>query len=275
MGEPMARRLLGAGMSVRAWNRSAERARPLAEEGAQVFDDPAQAVAGAQLVVTMLADASSVLDTAAAALTGAAPQAIWIQASTIGIQGTDRCAELAARSGVTLVDAPVLGTREPAQRGELVVLASGPEEAREACTPVFEAIGQRTLWLGEAGAGTRAKLMVNSWVLGVVGVLSETIALGEALGIDPDVFFQAVSGGALDLPYARLKGRAMIERSFSDPAFRLALAGKDADLVLAAADSAALEVPVMAAVAQRLHRSERAGHGDEDFAAVLLASEAR
>lgn len=274
MGAPMARRLLEAGIAVRAWNRTLERAHPLAEHGAQVAAEPAEALEGAQLLVTMLSDAATVLDTAAAALPAAREDTIWIQASTVGLQGTNRCSELAKRFGVRFVDAPVLGTREPAERGELVVMASGPEDARKACEPVFEAIGHRTLWLGEAGAGTRGKLMVNSWVLGVVGVLAETVALGESLGIDPKYFFQAVDGGALDLPYARLKGRSMIERSFSDPAFRLTLAAKDAELVLAAADEAGLEVPVLAAVASRLHRSERAGHGEEDFAATLLATEA-
>jgi 3-hydroxyisobutyrate dehydrogenase len=272
MGAPMARRLLDAGFSVRAWNRTAERAQPLAEHGAEVLGEPEEAVRGAGLVVTMLSDAATVLDTAAAALPAAGGETIWIQCSTIGIQGAERCGELAERFAVRFVDAPVLGTREPAQRGELVVLASGPGDAEQACRPVFEAIGQRTLWLGEAGAGTRCKLMVNSWVLGVVGVLAETIALGESLGIDPERFFDAVAGGALDLPYARLKGRAMIERAFSDPAFRLALARKDAELVLAAADGAGLEAPVLAAVAARLHRAERAGHGEEDFAATFLAT---
>jgi 3-hydroxyisobutyrate dehydrogenase len=273
MGAPMARRLLDAGLAVRVWNRTPERARSLAEHGAEALTEPADAVQGAELIVTMLSDATSVLDTAASALSTARAGSIWIQASTIGIQGTERCGELAERFGVRLVDAPVLGTREPAERGELVVLASGPEDARPQCESVFAAIGQRTLWLGEAGGGTRCKLMVNSWVLGVVGVLAETIALGESLGIDPDRFFEAVDGGALDLPYARLKGRAMIERSFSDPAFRLSLARKDAELVLAGADAVGLEVPVLAAVAARLHRSERAGHGEEDFAATFLATE--
>jgi 3-hydroxyisobutyrate dehydrogenase len=272
MGLPMARNLLKAGFTVRAWNRSPERARPLTGWGAEVFDDPRAAAEGCELMVTMLSDAGAVLDAAAGALDGLADNAIWSQMSTIGIEGIGRCAELAGRAGVRLVDAPVLGTLEPAQRGELVILASGPADAADPCAPVFDALGQRHFWLGEAGVGSRCKVVVNSWVLGVVGVLAETILIAETLEIDPQRFFDAIEGGALDLPYARLKGKAMIARAFQDPAWRLALARKDGELVLAAAELGELEVPIMRAITERLERAERDGHGDEDMAATYWAT---
>jgi len=112
-------------------------------------------------------------------------------------------------------------------------------------------------------------------VIGVVGVLAETILLADTLEVDPQRFFDAIEGGALDLPYARLKGKAMIARAFQDPAWRLALARKDADLVLAAAELGELEVPVMRAIAERLQRAERDGHGDEDMAATYWATAPR
>jgi 3-hydroxyisobutyrate dehydrogenase len=272
MGEPMARNLIEAGFTLRAWNRSPDRARPLAEAGAEVLDDPAQAAAGAELVITMLSDADAVLQTAERAFGEAEDDVLWLQMSTIGLNGTERCAELAQGQGVTLVDAPVLGTREPAEQGKLIVLASGPSSARERCQAVFEAVGQRTLWLGEAGSGTRAKVATNSWVVGVVGVLAETIALFEALDVNPERFFEALEGGALDLPYAQLKGAAMIKHSFDDPAFKLALARKDAELILEAAARQGLELPIMEAVTERMRRAEAAGHGDEDMAATYWVS---
>jgi 3-hydroxyisobutyrate dehydrogenase len=220
----------------------------------------------------MLSETVAVLDSAAAALSALAPGAIWVQMSTIGIEGTELCERAAGEAGVQFVDAPVLGTREPAEKGELVVLAAGPEATRPRIEPLFEALGKRTLWLGEAGQGTRAKVVVNSWILGVVGVLAETINLSEALEVDPQVFFEAVKGGTLDLPYARMKGPAMIEKSFDDPAFRLSLALKDADLALDAADSARLELPVLTALRDRLSRAEADGHGDEDMAATYWAT---
>jgi 3-hydroxyisobutyrate dehydrogenase len=272
MGLPMARNLSTLdGVELRAWNRSRERAEPLRGAGATVVEDPREAAESAEVIVTMLADAEAVLDTASRALSERAERALtWLQMSTIGLEGTDRCAELASERGVAFVDAPVLGTREPAEQRKLVVLASGPDAELGRCRPLFDALG-RTIELGEAGAGTRAKMVVNSWVLGVTGLVAETIGLAEALGVDPQLFFEAVKGGTLDLEYARLKGRLMIERSFEEPAFRLRLARKDADLVLAAARSAGLPTPVLEAVGERLRTAEEEGHGEQDMAANYLA----
>jgi len=271
MGLPMARNLLQAGFAVHSWNRTPDRARPLTDDGAELFQDPRGAADGCPLMVTMLSDADSVLDVAGVALSAPDQPDVWIQMSTIGVQGAERCAELADDRDVIYVDAPVLGTRAPAEQGKLVILASGPESARPAVDPVFAAVGSRTLWLGEAGLATAAKVAVNSWVVGIVGVLAETLRLCEALGVDPQVFFDAVEGGPLDLGYAKLKGPAMIKRAFDDVSFRLALARKDADLVLAAAAQAGLELPIMEGVANRLRAGEADGHGDEDLAAVFLA----
>jgi 3-hydroxyisobutyrate dehydrogenase len=272
MGMPMARNLAKAGFELTVWNRSTDRARSLAGDRVEVVEEPRQAASGAEALITMLSDADAVLEVAEAALEGLEAPPLWVQMSTIGIAGIERCAALAERVGSELVDAPVLGTREPAEQAKLVILAAGPEAAQELCRPVFDALGQRTLWLGRAGLGTKCKVMVNSWVVGMVGVLAETVALAEALGVDPQRFFEAVEGGPLDLPYARIKGKAMIEHSFDDAAFRLALARKDAELILEAAARQGLELPIMQAVTDRLRRAERAGHGDEDMAATYWVS---
>lgn len=273
MGLPMARNVLRhtGGTELRAWNRSSEKARPLAEDGAEILDAPADAARGAEIIITMLSDADAVLDVASQALSDLPSSAIWLQMSTIGIEGTDLCQGLARDRGVRFVDAPVLGTREPAVERSLVVLASGEDDALERCRPVFDALG-RTMRIGPAGTGTRCKVAVNSWVLGVTGLIAETLSLARALEIDPQNFFAAVEGGTLDLPYARLKGGMMVDESFDDAAFRLALARKDADLVLAAADQASLDTPVLRAIADRFRRAEEAGHGDEDMAANYLAT---
>jgi 3-hydroxyisobutyrate dehydrogenase len=275
MGLPMARNLARAGFQLRAWNRTPERARPLEEDGAIVAAEPRDAAADSELLVTMLSDTVAVLDSAGAALSALAPGSTWVQMSTIGVEGTELCERAAGQAGVEFIDAPVLGTREPAEKGQLVILASGPEAARARVEPLFEVLGKRTMWMGEAGQATRAKVVVNSWIVGVVGVLAETINLAEALEVDPQVFFEAVKGGALDLPYARVKGAAMIEKSFDNPSFRLALSRKDADLALDAADSAQLELPVLTALRDRLRRAEADGHGDEDMAATYWATAPR
>jgi 3-hydroxyisobutyrate dehydrogenase len=274
MGFAMARNIARGGHAVRAWNRSRDKAEPLTEDGAQVLDSPAEAAQGADVIITMLADADAVVscmegeDGALAAQH--ADEAVWLQTSTIGEEGTDRCMELARDAGVELVDAPMLGTKQPAEEGKLVVLASGPERVRDRVQPLLDLVGQRTMWVGGAGAGTRLKLATNSWVLTVVEGAAETLALAEGLGLDAQLVLDAVSGGPLDLPYLQLKGKAMIERSF-EPSFRLTLAAKDAALVARAAERHDLDLPLVRAIRDRLQEGKDE-HGDLDLSATYLTS---
>ncbi len=270
MGAPMARNLAAAGHEVSAWNRSREKAEPLAEHGIAVAGSVAEAVAGAEVVVTMLADAPAVEAVAEEAL-GALDGAVLAQMSTIGLAATERLAQRAQAAGVAFVDAPVSGTRQPAEEGKLVVLASGPEEVRERVDPVFDAVGSRTVWLGAAGMGQRLKLVLNAWLLGMTEALAEAIALAEALGLDARTFLETIDGAPVGAPYAQLKGPMMIEGEFP-PAFPLALAVKDAGLALEAAEGAGLRLAGLAAVRDQMQRAADAGHGDQDMAATIHAS---
>ena len=158
MGAGMARNLIGAGLDVTVWNRSPDRARPLADAGARIATDAAEAVSGADVVVTMLFDVDAVAQVMEWALPAVAPNAVWVQTSTVGLEGTERLAALAAQHDVAFVDAPVLGTKGPAEQGTLTVLASGPTSLREAVAPVFDAIGSKTIWVGEQpGDGPQAQ----------------------------------------------------------------------------------------------------------------------
>jgi 3-hydroxyisobutyrate dehydrogenase len=276
MGFPMAANIARAGLPVRAWNRSREKAEPLAAEGVTVAGTPAEAVAGATIVVTMLTDGNAVLDVMEkrGALEAIARGVVWAQMSTIGLEALERCAVLAREHGIELVDAPVLGTRQPAEAGELTVLAAGPKAALDRCEKLFQAVGNRIVRLGEAGGATRLKLVLNAWIVSVVESLAETIALAEGLGLDPTRFRETIAGGPLDLPYAQLKGQAMIKREFP-PSFKLSLALKDATLVREAAAGAGLELQVIAAVQRSFERAVKLGHGDEDLAAAYWASAPR
>ncbi|MDP9021508.1 MAG: NAD(P)-dependent oxidoreductase [Actinomycetota bacterium] len=267
MGSAMARQLLAADHDVTVWNRTREKAEAVGDDGATVADDPADAVDGAELVLTVLADAEAVEEVMTEALGAMADDAVWVQMSTVGL-AIDHLADLAAEHAVGFVDAPVLGTKEPAERGEVVVLASGPEDLRERCEPVFDAVGSRTLWLGEAGAASRVKLVTNAWLLGLVEALAESLALAEQLGVDPQGFFDAIEGGPVDATYAGLKGRAMLERDFP-ASFPLGLAWKDARLVVEAGDEHGLDLPVARVVAGQFARAVAARHGDADMAAVF------
>jgi 3-hydroxyisobutyrate dehydrogenase len=272
MGLPMVRNLDQAGFAVRAYNRTMQRAGPLQDEGIAVFGEPAEAAEGCSVMVTMLSEGDAVLDVAAAALPATDGPETWIQMSTIGPAATERCEALADEYDVTFVDAPVVGTRAPAEQGTLTILASGPERSRPVAEPVFDAVGARTLWLGEAGAGSRAKVMANAWVIGVVAALAETLSLGRALDLEPELLFEIIDGGPLDLPYARIKGAMMVAGSFDDVSFSLSLARKDAQLAIAAADDAGLELPALKGALERMLEAERRGHGDEDMAATYRVS---
>ena len=269
MGAAMARNLLAAGMEVRAWNRSREKAEPLADDGATVTDSAVEAAEGADFVLTMLADASVIEEVVGdgGALSALADGGVWLQMSTVGGEGSERLANLAKEHGVAYVDAPVLGTKQPAEQGQLILLASGSGELRERCEPVFEAVGSKTVWLGEAGDGSRLKVVVNSWIVGLLGVLAETISLARATGVDPQSFLETIQGGPLDLPYAQMKGNMMIEEDFPT-SFSAKLARKDTGLVLDAAEANGLSLAIAEAVAAHFDDAIEAGYGEEDMAAV-------
>jgi 3-hydroxyisobutyrate dehydrogenase len=269
MGAPMARNLAAAGHEVRAWNRTPEKAEPLAADGIAPAGDIGEAVAGAEIVITMLSDASAVEAVTDPLLAALDRDAVWWQASTIGIAAIERIA--ANASGVRLVDGPVLGTKQPAEQGNLIVLASGPEAAKERCGPAFEPVASRVVDLGEEiGAGTRMKLVVNAWLLALTEGLAESVLLAEGLGVDASTFLDVIDGGPMGPPYAKLKGTMMIERSY-DPSFALELAHKDAGLVVEAAHAAGLDLPLPRLIAERQQEAVDTGHGESDMAAVVEA----
>ncbi len=268
MGVGMTRNLARAGMSVRVWNRTREKAVPLADV-ATVCDTVPEAVEGADVVITMLYDADSVAETMESARGHLRDDAIWVQQSTVGVPGADRLAALAADLGVTFVDAPVLGTRKPAEDGMLVVLASGPDEARPTIAPVFDAIGSRTMWVGEAGAGSRLKLVANAWVATVLEGIAESLAFARDLDLDPALFLEAVAGGAMDAPYVQLKGKNMLAGEY-EPAFTLAGVLKDVDLILEAAEGLGTDLALIPGARAHLARAVDAGHGHLDMAATYL-----
>ncbi|MGW7353085.1 NAD(P)-dependent oxidoreductase [Streptomyces sp. NPDC054784] len=272
MGAAMARNLCRAGHDVRVWNRTRTRAEPLAADGARVCDTPAEAADGAGVVLTVLHDGPASLDAVRAAAPVLRPGAVWMQSSTTGPEGLVPLVGFAAERGLTFVDAPVLGTREPAENGQLTVLAAGPEAARTTLAGVLDAVAARTVWVGgEPGAATRLKLVCNSWVLTVTHGVAEAVALAEGLGVDPGDFLDAVAGGPLDMGYLRAKSEVIRAGRF-EPSFAVDTAEKDARLIVEAAESAGVRLDVAAAGAERFRRASRQGHGGEDMAASYYAS---
>jgi 3-hydroxyisobutyrate dehydrogenase len=265
MGAPMARNIADAGHDVRVWNRSRDKAAPLADHHIVVADTPADAVDGAGVVVTMLSDGPAVTDVIDAVGDAIAAGTVWVQMSTVGDRWTTTLAQRAAGLDVTFVDAPVLGTKQPAESGELTVLAAAPAEARATVAPLFDAVGSRTIWLDEIGQASRLKLVVNAWVIALTAALAESTALAEHLHVDPRAFLDAIDGGAVGAPYAQIKGPMMIDGDYPT-SFPARLARKDVDLVREA--GSALPLRIADAAAAHFSAAVDAGHGDADMAVV-------
>ncbi|KMS71814.1 3-hydroxyisobutyrate dehydrogenase [Streptomyces viridochromogenes] len=275
MGAAMARNLTKAGHSVRVWNRTRAKAEPLAADGAFVADSPAEAVQGAAVVLTMLYDGPATLDVMRAAAPALGSGVAWMQSTTAGIEAITDLAGFAREHGLVFYDAPVLGTRGPAEAGQLTVLAAGPVEGRQTVTPVFDAVGARTVWTGEdggAGTATRLKLVANSWVLAVTNAAGEVLALSKALDVDPQRFFEVIEGGPLDMGYLRAKSGLVLNGGLSPAQFSVATAAKDARLIVEAGERHGARLDVAAASAERFERADAQGHGDEDMAAAYFAS---
>ena len=190
MGHGMATSALRAGIRTIVWNRNPAASQDLAALGAEVAEAAADAARRAAIVVTMVSDADAVISIARdqGMLAALAPGAIWVQMSTIGVAGIERVADLVdvERPDVTLLDAPVSGSRDPAEQGQLTIFASGPEQVRSRVARLFDALGQRTIWVGPVGAGSRLKLVNNTWVAFATEAAASSVALAHRLGLDTE-----------------------------------------------------------------------------------------
>jgi 3-hydroxyisobutyrate dehydrogenase len=267
MGAGMARAMHRAGLSVTAWNRTRAKAEPLAEDGIGVADTVPDAVHEADAVITMLFDTDAVLSVLPDLVRALGPNAVWLQSSTVGPEGIARIADKAADG--RLLDAPVLGTREPAEQGRLVPLVSGDPRLIERVRPVLDAIGTKTVVAGQrVGQGSALKLACNAWLLSLVAAAAQSVALTQSFDLDPGLFLEAIDGGPANAPMAQLKGRAIIAGDFR-PSFELAGGDKDLQLIRDAADR--IDPRLLDAVRSLFDAGVEAGHGDEDIAAVYYA----
>jgi 3-hydroxyisobutyrate dehydrogenase len=269
MGAAMARALLRSGFGVTVWNRSPEKTRPLVDAGAQMEAAPADAVRDADVILTMLFDLDAVLSVAAEFLPAVREGAIWMQSSTIGSQGIQAVAA-AAPNRIAVVDAPVLGTKDPAEHGALTVLASGDGAAVATLQPIFDAIGSRTITVGDQlGAASNLKLVCNTWVGSLTAGVAQSLALARAFGLEPTLFLDAIHASASDSPYAHIKGATILN---GDRAPQFALDGLLKDLRLAqAAASLTGATAYLDALERVFATASNQGHGNEDIAWVYDA----
>jgi 3-hydroxyisobutyrate dehydrogenase len=266
MGSAMAGRLLDQGIAVVAWDRDSEQLRALEGRGGQPAAGPSEVVSGTGVVITMLPTADIVLDVVEPLLRDWPEDTIWLQMSSVGAAEADRLARVAEAHGIRLVDAPVSGSTHPAEQGELTILASGPDTARIAVEPIFDALASRVLWVGEAGMGSRLKMAANHWMITMVGALAESMHLCRAMGLDEQYFVELLDGGPLGSVYAVQKLEEMRRHEY--PAgFPVRLALKDLQLVREVEQSSRAAMPLLDVVLERFMSASQ-DLADQDLAAI-------
>ncbi len=274
MGHGMATSALRAGIPTIVWNRRPAAARNLAGLGADVAETAADAARRAAIVVTMVTDTDAVISIARdqGMLAALAPGAVWAQMGTIGVAGIERVAAMVAaeRPEVTLLDAPVSGSREPAEQGQLTIFASGPEEARPRVAALFGALGQRTIWVGEVGAGSRLKLVNNTLVAFAAEAVANAAALARRLGLETQKVVEALAGSPLVSSWQAAKLHRIATGEFSAQ-FALSLALKDVRLALEAADDD--RFAALACLAEEWRQAVDQGLGDQDLTVVTRVLE--
>jgi 3-hydroxyisobutyrate dehydrogenase len=272
MGSAMTRNLAVAGVNTRVWDRTLAATAPLAAAGAVVAPSAREAVRDADVVITMLptADAVESVIFDGGVAEAFADGCVWAQMGTIGVEATRRISgRLAAqRPSVMFVDAPVSGSKGPAEQGQLLILASGPAAAAEWVSPVFDILGRKTVWLGEAGQGSVVKLVVNAYMSILIEGVAETMELADRFGIGHQELAEVIEGGPLDAPIADAKLHKM-DRGDYAAEFPLEWALKDVDLAIDAAGGQA--PPLLAALSGQWHAAVAAGHGRQDISAARLA----
>jgi 3-hydroxyisobutyrate dehydrogenase len=274
MGHGMATSALRAGIPTIVWNRTPAATRDLAGLGADVAETVADAARRAAIVVTMVTDTDAVISIARdqGMLAALAPGAIWVQMSTIGVAGIERVAAMVRdeRPDVILLDAPVSGSRDPAEQGQLTIFASGPQQARSRVAALFDALGQRTVWVGGVGAGSRLKLVNNTLVAFAAEGVATSAALARRLGLETQMVVEALGGSPLVSSWQAAKLQRIAKGEFSAQ-FALSLALKDVRLALQAADDD--RFAALACLAHEWQQAVDQGLGGQDLTVVTRVLE--
>lgn len=267
MGHAFAANLLKKEFSVSGWNRTRSRGDDLLSSGLQLCDTPRQAVAEADVVIVMLPDGEITRKVLSEALSDLKTGAVVSQMGTIGLAATEKLIAMfqEQRPDVVFIDAPVSGTKAPAEQAQVLVLASGDRQRAAAIEPVFAAIAKGAKWLGEAGAGSKMKLVVNAWLISLMQGLAESARLADQFGFSPDEFWQVLDGGPLAAPYAKGK-LSMIAEGEYPPQMHLNWALKDARLALDASGNNPM--PGLETIARLWQQAVDAGYGEKDLSVI-------
>jgi len=270
MGAGMARSLIRKGHTVRLYNRTRAKAEEVAERGGEVVDSPADAVRGADVVVTMLADPAALLGVVEGGdgiLTTIQPGAVLIDSSTVSPPTTLRVLKQLKARGADMLDAPVFGSKNEADKGELGFIVGGERAVLERVQPLLDAMG-RTLHVGDNGMGASAKLVVNLIMAGTLHAFNEAMVLATKAGIDSEAMLQIILSSRARSGIIEMKAPQILKRDFT-PFFPLQLMAKDMRLVLETAAALNMELPLASALGGIYAGCVADGLAGEDFAATI------
>lgn len=272
MGAPMAAHLAAAGHKVTGYDVFPDAVQRLVDAGGQAADGVADAVRGAEVVITMLPADEHVEDVAAQVIEAGSSGLLFVDMSTIRPGTSIGVAKAAAAKGIRVLDAPVSGGETGARQASLSIMVGGEEADFAAALPLFEVVGKTVVHVGPHGAGQVVKAANQLVVGGIYGLVSEAIVLLEASGVDPRAGLDVLAGGLAANRILDLKRESMIARQFQ-PGFRIDLHHKDMGIALAAARQAEVALPMTALVAQLVASARAMGHGSLDHSALLKVVE--
>ncbi|XP_022956320.1 glyoxylate/succinic semialdehyde reductase 2, chloroplastic-like [Cucurbita moschata] len=271
MGSPMAENLVKSGYDVTVWNRTKSKCDPLINLGAKYQPSPQKVAASCDVTFAMLADPESALDVAVGengAVSGLSPGKGYVDVSTVDAATSNLVSARIKDTGALFLEAPVSGSKKPAEDGQLIFLTAGDKALYERVAPLLDIMGKSKFYLGEVGNGAAMKLVVNMIMGSMMASFSEGLLLSEKVGLDPSILVQVVSQGAISAPMYSLKGPSMIQ-SLYPTAFPLKHQQKDLRLALGLAESVSQPTPIAAAANEVYKVAKSHGLGDQDFSAVI------
>jgi 3-hydroxyisobutyrate dehydrogenase-like beta-hydroxyacid dehydrogenase len=276
MGQHMARRLLDAGRPLTVWNRSADKAKSLMAAGAAWAESPKALAQVSDVVITMVTDSAACEQVSCGpdgVLAGVHPGLTLIDMSSITPETSRSIAERARAQGIAMLDAPVTGAPRVASEGKLGIMVGGPRDTFDACLPIFQVLGVKTVYAGPNGMGSTLKL-VNNLILGVtIHAAGEALVLAAKAGLDPQAVIEITSVGGARTGAMETRGPRMVQRDFS-PHFSVNNMYKDLSNVLKLAEECGVSLPVAGAAREILRAAKSQGKGEQDSCVVMTVLEA-
>lgn len=277
MGAPMASNLIKAGYDVTVWNRTESKCDPLLSLGAKFESSPAGVASSCDVTFAMLADPESAAEVACGtngAAEGMAPGKGYVDVSTVDDATSKLIGKHITSTGASFLEAPVSGSKKPAEDGLLIFLTAGDESLYKRVAPLLDVMGKSRFYLGDVGNGATMKLVVNMVMGSMMVSFAEGLLLSEKVGLDPNTVVEVISQGAINAPMFSLKGPSMVKAAYPT-AFPLKHQQKDLRLALALAESVSQSIPTAAAANELYKVAKSLGLADHDFSAVIEALKAK